>query len=159
MRLVAMVSWLLMVPVVNAKDKEPHPGYPPTMLLASASAEGGKVVVQCFRPGPVPPEVDEQGNIKPGDRYETEWVPLRPVILGETVQAFGVNGQPVDRQALLKALAKPQGVGVFYRNYNNDPLVPPAFYRKLFREGTLLLITNPNDLYNPPPGGPITGAP
>ncbi len=78
-------------------------------------------------------------------------VPLRTVTLGQTVQVFGVDGQAVEPKAVLRALAKPKGVAVFLRNYANDPLTPPPFYRELFREGTLLLTASPWDLYNPKP--------
>lgn len=149
MRIFVLVALLLFVSVSNAQEKNAHPGYAPTMLLASAEVEGGKVVIQMSRPGPVPPRND--GKAQPGDRPITEWVPLRKVTLGETVQAFGVDGKPVGPKAVLKALAKPKGVGVFMRSYANDPLTPPAFYRELFREGTLLLVANARDLYNPKP--------
>jgi hypothetical protein len=149
MRITALVALLLFIPAGNAQENQAHPGYPPTVLRASASKEDGKVVIQLSRPGPVPPAVDQK--VKPGDRFATEWVPLRKVTLGETVQVFGVNGKPMDPKSVLKALARPKGVGVFMRNYANDPLTPPAFYRELFREGTLLLVANPGDLYNPKP--------
>jgi hypothetical protein len=149
MRISALVALLLFVPAGNSQENQDHPGYPPTILLASATEVGGKVVIQLSRPGPVPPSVD--GKVKPGDRFKTEWVPLRKVTLGETVQAFAVDGKPVEPKAVLKVLAKPKGVGVFMRNYANDPVTPPAFYRDLFREGSLLLVANPGDLYNPKP--------
>jgi hypothetical protein len=145
MRTLALAAVLL----ASAAHAQEHPGYPPTVLLAAASEQAGKVVVQMSRPGPLPPPVD--GKVKPGDRYMTEWIPLRPVTLGETVQAFRVDGEPVGPKAVLKALAKPRGVAVFMRSYSNDPLTPPAFYRALFRDGTLILTANPADLYNEKP--------
>lgn len=148
MRILALVALLLIVPAGKAQEKQAHPGYPPTLLLASASEQDGKVVVQIARPGPVPAEV---GKEKPGERPMTEWVPLRKVTVGDTVQAFTVDGKPVEPKAVLKALAKAKGVGVFMRSYANDLLTPPAFYRDLFREGTLLLVVKPEDLYNPKP--------
>jgi hypothetical protein len=149
MRILPLAVFLLFVSAAFSQQKEAHPGYPPTLLLASASDQEGKVVVQISRPGPVPPPAD--GKEKPGERPMTEWVPLREVTLGETVQAFGVDGKPVEPKAVLKALAKPKGVGVFMRSYDNDPLTPPEFYRELFREGTLLLVVKPDDLYYPQP--------
>jgi hypothetical protein len=149
MRILALAVLLLIVSAAHSQQKEAHPGYPPTLLLASASDQVGKVVIQMSRPGPVPPP--EDGKEKQGERPMTEWAPLRKVTLGDTVQAFGVDGKPVEPKAVLKALAKPKGVGVFMRSYANDPLTPPAFYRDLFREGTLLLVVKPEDLYNPKP--------
>lgn len=149
MRILALMALLLIVPAGKAEEKQAHPGYPPTLLLASAAEQDGKVVIQITRPGPVPPP--EDGKEKPGERPMTEWVPLRKVTLGDTVQAFAIDGKPVQPKAVLKALAKAKGVGVFMRSYANDPLTPPAFYRDLFREGTLLLVVKPEDLYNPKP--------
>jgi len=133
----------------RVKVEKAHPGYPPTMLRASAEERDGKVIVQMSRPGPVPPPVD--GKVKESDRHETEWVPLRKVTLGDTVHAFGVDGEPMGSKALLKALAKPVGVVVFFRSYANDPLVPPALYRALLREGTIILVARQDDLYNAKP--------
>lgn len=149
MRIPVFLALLLILVAGQAQEDRRHPGYPPTILLASAAEEGGKVVILMSRPGVEAPPVD--AKLKPGDRLETVWVPLRKVTLGETVQAFGVDGRPVTSQAVLKALAKPNGVGVFLRSYANDAVTPPAFYRQLFAEGTLLLVANPDDLYNPMP--------
>jgi hypothetical protein len=145
MRRLASVAVLLIVPAGNAQEKPAHPGYPPMLLLASASEEEGKVVIQLSRSGPVPPP--EDGKVRPGDRLATEWVPLRKVTLGDTVQAFRIDGKPAEPTAVLKALAKPKGVAVFLRSHANDPVTPPSFYRDLFREGTLLLVAKAEDLY------------
>jgi hypothetical protein len=121
------------------------------VFLASASEHEGRIVIQLWRAGPVPPPVDGNVEPKPGDRHKTEWVPLRPVTLGETAQAFGVDGKPLGPKAVVQALAKPRGVVVFLRSYANDPLTIAPFYRDLVRDGTLILTVNPADLYNPPP--------
>ena len=52
---------------------------------------------------------------------------------------------------LLKALAEPKGVAVFIRSNVKDPEAPPAFYRSLFREGTIILVVQSQDIYNPKP--------
>jgi hypothetical protein len=162
MRLLSTMALLVLVAVgvVAAQPKSPakerHPGYPPTLMLASASEAKGKVIVQIFRPGPAIPPVDPEPA--PGDRYETEWVPLRPVILGESVRAFTVKGEPLDARSVLKELAKPKGAAIFLRSYQNDPLVPAPFYREMFRDGTVLLVAMHEDLYNPPPGELAPGA-
>ena len=80
-----------------------------------------------------------------------EWVNMRKGMLGETVQAFKVDGRPVGPKALLKALAEPRGVAVFMRSYTNDPRTPPPFYRALLRKGTILLVARAEDLYHPKP--------
>jgi hypothetical protein len=149
MRLVALAALLSIVPISRSQEKEAHPGYSPTLLLASASEQEGKVVIQISQPGPVPP--DRQPKVKPSERFATEWVDLRKVTLGEKVHAFGVDGKPLEKKAVLKTLAKPRGVAVFMRSYENDPQTPPAFYRALLREGTTILVVRPEDLYNPKP--------
>lgn len=142
----AALPWL--VSAAPPEPPEAHPGYPPTLLRASAVEQAGRVVIRISQPGPVPPE---DRKVKPGERCRTAWVPLRPVTLGDTVQAFGVDGQRVKPKAVLKALAKPRGVAVFVRGYAHDPLTPAPFYRALLREGTLILVVNAEDLHNPKP--------
>jgi hypothetical protein len=149
MRTRTLIVFLWIAAPVAAVDPPPHPGYPPTMLRGSAVEEKGKVVVQLYQPGPVTPA--DLPKVKSGDRYETEWVPLNKLTLGETVKAFGVDGKPIEPKKLVQALAKPKGVVVFLRSYANDPLVPPAFYRELLREATVILVAAPDQLYNPPP--------
>lgn len=145
-----LVTFVVFSTISSFATAQPeHPGYSPTLFLASASEVGGKIVIQPFRPGTVPPPVDRKE--KPGERYATEWVPLRKVTLGETVHVFGTDGKPVAPQAVLKALAKPKGVAIFQRSYDNDPQVPHAFYRDLLREGTLILVARHDDLFNPKP--------
>jgi hypothetical protein len=152
MRIVALAGLLLIRSAADAQQKQAHPGYPPTMLLASASEQKGKVVIQMSRPGLVLPPDD--GKARPGDRSMTEWVPLRKVMLGDTVQAFGVDGELVGPKAVLKALAEPKGVVVFIRSYANDPPTPAPFYRTLIREGTIILVVRADDIYNPKPAPP-----
>jgi hypothetical protein len=57
---------LLIVSATQSQQKEAHPGYPPTLLIASASEQEGKVIIQRSQPGPVRPR--EDGKVKPGDR-------------------------------------------------------------------------------------------
>ena len=148
MRKLALATLLLIAQAVNAQQKQAHPGYPPTLLLASASQEDRKVIIQIAQAGPVPPP--EDGKRKP-DAVMTEWVNLNKVTLGETVQAFGVDGERVGAKAVLKALAEPKGVAVFIGRDPKDPQAPPAFYRSLLREGTIILVVRGGDIYNPKP--------
>jgi hypothetical protein len=147
MRVSAIGVLLLIVSAGIAQDKPPPPGPSPALWLASAAEQDGKVLVQIARPGLPPPPVDQ--NEKPAEGLL--WVNLRKVTLGEKVQAFGVDGERVGPKAVLKALAERKGVAVFIRSYPDDPQTPPAFYRSLLREGTILLVVNAEDLYNPKP--------
>ena len=122
MRKLALATLLLIVPAGNAQQKQAHPGYPPTLLLASASQQDGKVIIQIAQPGPVPPPEDGK---RERDAVMTEWVNLNKVTLGETVQAFGVDGERVGAKAVLKALAEPKGVAVFIGRDPKDPQAPP----------------------------------
>jgi len=57
MRLLAMTGLLWITPAGVAQEKKAPSGHPPTLWLASANEQEGKVVVQIFRIGPpVPPE-------------------------------------------------------------------------------------------------------
>jgi hypothetical protein len=147
MRVSALLMLLLTVPAGIAQEKPAPPGQSPALWLASAREQDGKVVVQIARPGvPAPPADPKE---KPAEGLV--WVNLRKVTLGETVQAFGVEGERVGPKAVVKALAEPTGVAVFIRSYPDDPQTPPAFYRSLLREGTILLVVKAEDLYNPKP--------
>jgi hypothetical protein len=106
------------------------------------------VIIQIAQAGPVPPP--EDGKRKP-DAVMTEWVNLNKVTLGETVQAFGVDGERVEPKAVLKALAEPKGVAVFIGRDPKDPQAPPTFYRSLLREGTIILVVRGGDIHNPKP--------
>jgi hypothetical protein len=147
MRAIVLAAGVAVAAGGFAQEKPAPPGLAPTILLASAAKRDGKVVVQIAHAGvPVPP-------VNPKDK-PTEgavWVNLRPVTLGETVQAYGVDGERVEPEAVVKALAEPKGVAVFVRSYPTDPVTPPAFYRSMFREGTIILVVKAEDLYHPKP--------
>ena len=128
-------------------EEKPPPGGQPALWLASAADQNGEVVVRISRPGLPPPPVD------PGEKpvEGSIWVEFRPVTLGEKVQAFGVDGKPLEAKAVVKALGQPKGVAVFLRSNTADPKTPPEFYRAMFREGTILLVVNAEDIFNPKP--------
>ena len=149
MRLTLLLALLSVVPAVRAQEQSAPAGLAPVFRLASATEREGKVVVQLARPRlPTPPTPGDPAK-KPAQGLV--WVNLRLVTLGETVHAFGVDGKSLEAKAVLKALAKPKGAAVFVRSYPNDPTTPPEFYRALIRDGTVLLVVNAEDLYNPKP--------
>src|SRR5262249_58477150 len=80
----------------------PPPGPPPHLWRASASQEDGKVVLQIARAWAKASRPREQPAAD-----VLVWDNLRKVTLGETVQAYGVGGEPVDPKVVLAALAKP----------------------------------------------------
>lgn len=145
------VTLLLSAPALTAQQKDAPPGNPPNLWLASASAKDGKVIVQIAYP------VEQGGTggrvIEPGvgtlpATTVMRWLDLPKLTLGKTVQAFRVNGKPVEPDAaVLKALAKPTGVAVFVRMRGTDPVKPDAFYLALLREDTLVLVADSKDIY------------
>jgi hypothetical protein len=82
------------------------------------------VVIQIARPEYVAPRKSVAAEAM-------KWDNLRPVALGPTAQAFGVDGKPMGPESVLKALAEPKGVAVFVRFYRTEGgglLDPDPFY-------------------------------
>lgn len=115
------------------------PGNPPKLWLASAVSVDGNVVVQIYEAWPS--NLDDHPAAD-----DIIWRELRPVTLGETVQAFGVDGEPLAADVVLEALENPTGVAVFERIYPFDASEPPEFYRMLLREGTVILVVDGADI-------------
>ena len=139
---------LLTFSVASAADAPARPpGQPPILALASASEKDGKVVVQIAqaRVRFAPPAADGGGGT------DIVWDNLRPVTLGETVQAYNFDGTPAEPGSVLMALAEPTGVAVFVRLFEFDPAEPPAFYRSLLRKGTIVLVVKAEDTGDPIP--------
>jgi hypothetical protein len=138
------VTWLGLLPDVNAREKDPPPGEPPQLWLASAARQDGKVMIQIARQeykAPRTPDVAEA----------MRWEDLRQVALGQGVQAFGVDGKMLEPEFVLKALAERRGVAVFVRNNvrerPKDLTEPDAFYLAMLREGTIVLVAAGADIY------------
>jgi len=153
MRVLMLLSatMLLFVVVGGAQEKDAPPGQPPQLWLASASEQDGKVVIQIAKPEERGGR-SGRGGFEPGVKtlpatMVMKWSNLRKVTLGETVQAFRVNGERAEPKSVLKGLAKPKGVTVFVRTKQSDPTRPGPFYLALLREDTLVLMVNDNDIY------------
>jgi hypothetical protein len=138
------VTWLSVLPVGRDLEKDPPPGEPPQLWLASAVEENGKVVIQVARPEYKVPR-------KPAVAEPMKWEKLRRVTLGQGVRAFGVDRKPLEPKFVLKALAGPRGVAVFVRNNVRDRprdlTEPDSFYLGLLREGTIVLVAAGEDIY------------
>ena len=137
-----LVALLLVVPAGDSQEKQAAPGQAPHLWLASAAERDGKVVIQIARAWPKASKAKENPAAD-----VMVWDNLRKVTLGETVQAYAVDGKRVEAKTVLKALAKPKGVAVFVRIYNFDPPNPPPFYLALLREGTIVLVVEGSDVY------------
>jgi hypothetical protein len=135
---------LSIVPAARAEEKDPPPGESPQLWLASAAQRDGKVVIQIAHQDYVEPR-------KPVVAEAMKWKNFRQVTLGETVQAFGVDGKPLEPKSVLKALAEPKCVAVFVRNYVRDRpkdlADPDPFYLAMLREGTVVLVVGGGDIF------------
>ena len=138
---------LLTFSVASAADAPARPpGQPPILALASATEKDGKVVVQIAQARIVFPPPKECGASE-----DIVWDNLKPVTLGETVQAYNVDGTHAEPGAVLMALAEPKGVAVFMRLFDFDPAEPPAFYLSLLRKGTIVLVVKAEVIADPIP--------
>jgi hypothetical protein len=144
----ASLGAMLFSSMATAADAPARPpGKPPILALASASEKDGKVVVQIAqaRVRFAPPAADGGGGT------DIVWNNLKPVTLGETVQAYNVDGTPAEPGAVLMALAEETGVAVFVRLFDFDPAEPPEFYLSLLRKGTIVLVVKAEDVADPIP--------
>jgi hypothetical protein len=125
-----------------AQDRPP-PNEPPKLWRAAAVEKDGKVVIQMEWPDYVAPRQAVAAE-------PMKWRAFKPVILGETVHAFAVDGKPVGAKAVVMALAQPKAVPVFER-YFRPLLDPDPYYLRLFREGTVVLVVAAEDIADPVP--------
>jgi hypothetical protein len=139
MRELALAVLLLIIPVGSAQQRQPPPNEPPHLWQASALEEDGKVVIRIARPAYVAPR-------KAVAAEPMRWDDLRPVTLGETVNAFGVDGKRVESKAVLKAMAKPKGLAVFVQ-FSQQLLEPDPYYLAMLREGTIVLVVAGGDIF------------
>jgi hypothetical protein len=144
MRTLALGALLLIVPVGDAQEKQPPPGEPPQLWRASAAQQDGKIIIQIAHQQYVDPR-------KAVPREAMQWENWRPVTLGETVRAFGVDGKALEPKAVLKALAEPKLVAVFVRQHiqsrPKDLSDPEPYYLAMLREGTIVLIVTGSDIF------------
>jgi hypothetical protein len=139
-----LATLLLIVPAGNAQEKQPPPGDPPHLWRASAAKQDGKIVIQIAHQDFVDPR-------KAVPREPMRWENWRPVTLGETVRAFGVDGKALEPKEVLKLLAEPKLVAVFVRQFiSNQPRDlsdPEPYYLAALREGTIVLIVTGSDIF------------
>jgi hypothetical protein len=144
MRQLALTALLLIVPGGNAQEKQPPPGEPPRLWRASAVQQDGKIVIQIAHQQYVEPR-------KSVSRESMRWENWRPVTLGETVRAFGVDGKALEPMAVLKALGEPKLVAVIVRQHipsrPRDLSDPQPHYLAMLREGTIVLIVTGADIF------------
>ena len=144
MRTLALTASLLIGPVGNAQEKQPPPGEPPQLWRAAAAQQDGKIIIQIAHQQYVDPR-------KPVPREAMRWENWRPVTLGETARAFGVDGKALEPRAVLKALAEPKLVAVFVHQHISsrprDLNDPEPYYLAMLREGTIVLIVCGSDIF------------
>jgi hypothetical protein len=144
MRRLALTALLLIALVGRAQERQPPPGEPPQLWRASAAQQGGKVIIQIAHQQYVDPR-------KAVPREAMRWEDWRPVTLGETARAFGVDGKALAPAAVLKALAEPRLVAVLVRQHipsrPRDLSDPDPAYLAVLREGTIVLIVTGSDIF------------
>jgi hypothetical protein len=139
------VLFLILAALANEGAGAPPfpPGQPPHLWLASAIEQDGRVVIQVYEA--LPANTD--------DHFAADmmlWQELQSVVLGETVRAYGVDGELLDPQVVLAALENPTGVAVFITLFHFDPDEPPEFYLSLLQEDTVVLVSAADDLRGVP---------
>jgi hypothetical protein len=144
MRTLVLSALLLIVPGAIAQEKQPPPGEPPQLWRASAAQQDGKIVIQIAHQQYVEPRKSDQ-------REAMRWENWRPVTLGETVRAFGVDGKALEPMAVLKALGEPKLAAVIVRQHvpgqPRDLSDPEPSYLAILREGTIVLIVTGADIF------------
>jgi hypothetical protein len=140
----AVAALLLIVPLREGQEKLPPAGEPPQLWRASAAQQDGKIVIQIAHQEHIDPR-------KAVSREAMRWENWRPVILGETVRAFRVDGKALEEMVVLKALAEPKLVAVFVRqhipNRPRDLSDPEPDYLAMLREGTIVMIVTGSDIF------------
>ena len=72
------------------------------------------------------------------------WEEGKPLTLGKEVQAYSQAGKPLDKGAVVKALAKPVSVVCFVRK-QDDPEMPDPLYLEMLREDAVILVFKAED--------------
>src|SRR4051794_38714608 len=130
-------------PIGRAQESEAPPNEPPHLWRASASEREGQVIVRIANPEYVAPR-----EAVPAEAMR--WRELKPVALGGSAHAFGVDGRRLGAKALLDALRDPKGVAVFVR-FNLPLLEPDRFYLAMLRESTIVLVVAAEAISDPIP--------
>lgn len=130
-------------PTGVGRNEKRAPVVPPHVFRATATEEKGEVIVQVACPVVRLP-YDPEGKRLPGPVYV--WEEIKPLTLGKEVAAYDLKGQPLGKEAVGKALAKPAMVACFVRRDADDPERPDPAYLEVFREGTVVLVYLAKDI-------------
>lgn len=138
----AATGWAQPYPPLK-KGEELAPAVPPSIYRATATEVKGEVVVQLTgRAARITDKKDTQGITWP----VYVWADTKPFTLGKEVKAYGQDGKPLGKEAVLKALAKRVSVVCFVRLEPGDPGKPDPLYTAMFRADTVFLTFHGNDL-------------
>jgi hypothetical protein len=125
------------------KGDELAPAVPPRIYRATAAEVTGKVVVQLSGPSArITDKKDAQGVTV----TVHVWKDLKPLTLGKEIKAYSRAGRPLSNAAVLKALATQVSVVCFVRLNPDDPEQPDPLYTAMFRDDTVSLVFQGNDL-------------
>ena len=129
-------------PTPIRKGDKLAPAVAPSVSMASAVERGGEVVVQISLPGIRLTEKTEK-NVK---GWVYVWEAVAPMTLGKQVLAYTPAGKRSDKEAVVKALARPVPVACFVRKNPDDPELPDPAYAGVFRDDTVLLVFKAQDM-------------
>lgn len=119
-------------PTGVGKDEKRAPTIAPSLFRASAAEGNGAVVVQVSCPCVRLP-YDSEGKRLPGTVYM--WEEIKPLTLGKEIAAYDLKGQPLGKEAVMKALTKPTMAVCLVRRNQDAPERPDPVYLEMFREG------------------------
>jgi hypothetical protein len=125
------------------KGEELVPKVPPAVYRATVAEVKGEVVVRLSGPSMRITDKKDAQNVT-----ETVyvWEDLKPLTLGKEVKAYSQAGKSLSKEAVLRALAKQVSVVCFVRLKPDDPELPDPLYSAMFRDDTVLLVFQGNDL-------------
>lgn len=138
-----VVAFIALVAVTYAQDLPLAPQGPsPNQMLATAVKKDGADVIRFFhlekRIKKV--QVERDGKKVDVDFIETQWTPRTDDLQVDAkgVAFFTADGKAIDPKALLKRLAKPTRVVVFYFE-PKEKLTPDPAYLRMLREDVVVI--------------------
>ncbi len=135
-------GWAQPYPLLKKGD-ELAPAVPPRIYRATALEGKSEVVIQL-----------RSRNARITDKKDADnvtvmayvWEDMKPLTLDKEIKAYSQAGKPLDKEAVLKALAKQTAVVCFVRVGPDDPERPDPIYAAMFRDDTVFLVFQGKDL-------------
>jgi hypothetical protein len=123
-------------PAPYQKGEKLAPEIAPSIYRASASEENGQVLIRVsWRAMRIAREVEG----KPTRGWVHVWENVKPLALGEQIQAYDRQLKPLSKQTVLKALAKQVTVVVFVRGEGDPDKIDPL-YMEVLKDDAVILV-------------------